>query len=165
MDLTENWVQVRAAFEAGIASSKHAAIATVGSDGFPHVTPIGFVFLREDRTAFYFEEYTRRMRENLERDPRVCLMSVNTGGWFWLTSLLKGRFESPPGVRLMGTAGARRPATEAEKDAYRARVKSLRATRGYELIWRDLSHVRDITLERFEPVVYPRMTDGLWRQP
>lgn len=162
MDLERNWTRVRAAFEAGIATSRHAAVATVSADGFPHVTPIGFVFLRDDRTAFYFEEYAQRLRENLERDPRVCLMTVDTGAWFWLKSLVKGRFDSPPGVRIKGIAGARRPATDDEKAAYRARVRSLRSTRGYELIWRDLSHVRDIRLESFAPVVYPGMTEGLW---
>lgn len=33
----------------------------------------------------------------------------------------------------------------------------------YELIWRDLRHVRDIRIEDFAPVSYPVMTDHLWR--
>jgi hypothetical protein len=163
MDLKENWEQIKIAFESGIESSRHCAIATVSADGYPHVTPIGFIFLREDQTAFYFEEYTKKMRENIERDPRVCLSVVNSGALFWLSSMFKGRFDSPPGVRLMGVAGQRRPATDGEKAAYLARVKPLRKTKGYALIWSDLNHVRDIKLERFEPVVYPKMTDGLWR--
>lgn len=61
----------------------------------------------EDCSAFYFEEYTAKMRRNIEHNPRVCLMSVNSDGWFWFRSLLKGRFASAPGVRLLGLAGER----------------------------------------------------------
>ena len=163
MELKENWAQIKVAFDAAIKSSKHSAIATVGADGFPHVTPIGFVFLRDDYTAYYFEEYTKRIPENLAHNPRVCLLLVNSNSWFWLSSLFRGKFASAPGIRLMGIAGERREATEDEKAAYQARVKPLRHSKGYDIIWRDLNHVRDIKLERFEPVSYPQMTDHIWR--
>jgi uncharacterized protein len=163
MDLETNWPQIKLAFDAAIKSSLHSAIATVGADGFPHVTPIGFVFLRDDYTAYYFEEYTKRIPENLAHNPRVCLLLVNSSSFFWLSSLFKGKFASSPGIRLMGTAGARRTATEQEKAAYRARVKPLRKLKGYDMIWRDLGHVRDVALERFEPVSYPQMTEHLWK--
>jgi hypothetical protein len=163
MDLKTNWEQVKQVFESGIKSSLHCAIATVGADGFPHVTPIGFIFLRDDYTAFYFEEYTHKIPHNLQHNPRVCLLTVNSGGWFWLRSLFAGRFASAPGIRLMGVARERRLASAREKETYRARVRPFRRLKGYGLIWRDLSYVRDIQLESFEPVAYPKMTDGLWR--
>lgn len=163
MDLKDNWAQIKTAFDSSIKSSRHCAIATVGADGYPHVTPIGFIFLRDDHSAFYFEEYTKKIPENIQHNPRVCVMLVNSGAMFWLTSLYRGRFASSPGIRLIGLAGERRLATDEEKAAYRARVKSLRLLKGYDLIWRDLSHVRELELERFEPVVYPKMTDHLWR--
>jgi uncharacterized protein len=59
-------------------------------------------------------------------------------------------------------ASARRPATQVELTAYQARVKPFRRLRGYDLIWKDLSHVRDITLTGLAPILYPTMTDGLW---
>lgn len=161
MDLRRNWEQIKIAFEGGIQSSRHCAIGTVGPDGCPHVTPIGFAFLRDDYTAYYFEEYTKQIPINLQHNPRVCLMLVNSSALLWLTSLYKGRFGSLPGIRLIGVAGERRLATEGEKAAYQARVKPLRRLKGYDLIWKDLNHVRDITLERFEPVTYPKMTDHL----
>jgi uncharacterized pyridoxamine 5'-phosphate oxidase family protein len=163
MELKDNWEQIKIAFERSINSSRHSAIATVGSDGSPHVTPLGFIFLRDDFSAFYFEEYAKQLPLNLAQNPRVCLLLVDSGSAFWLASLFKGRFASSPGIRLHGVAGERRMATEPEKAAYRARVKSVRKLRGYDLIWRDLNHVRDIKLERFDPVVYPQMTDHLWR--
>jgi nitroimidazol reductase NimA-like FMN-containing flavoprotein (pyridoxamine 5'-phosphate oxidase superfamily) len=163
MELKDHWRQIKLAFDAGIKSSLHCAIATVGADGWPHVTPIGFIFLRDDYSAYYFEEYTKKIPQNLAHNRRVCLMLVNSGSLFWLTSLFKGKFASPPGIRLMGVAGERRPASETEKAAYCARVKRFSKLKGYDLIWRDLNHVREIKLERFEPVVYPVMTAGLWR--
>jgi hypothetical protein len=163
MDLSKNWDLVKTTFEAGIKSSLHCAIASVGPDGCPHVTPIGFVFLRDDFSAFYFEEYTQKMRRNIEHNPRVCLLVVNSSRWLWLASLFKGRFTAPPGLRLVGLAGERRPAREEEKALYRARVRPFRRLKGYDLIWKDLNFVREIRLESFEPVVYPKMTDQLFR--
>ena len=33
---------------------------------------------------------------------------------------------------------------------------------GHKLLWNDLRTVRDIRFDRFEPVAYPVMCDGLW---
>jgi uncharacterized protein len=162
MDLEANWSQIRATFEASLESSLHCAIATTDADGNPHVTPIGHIFLRDDRTAYYFEEHARKLPQNLAHNPRVCLLLVNSSRWLWATSLYRGRFANPPGLRLMGIAGERRLATEQEKVAYEARVRRFRRLKGYALIWKDLNHVRDIQLRSFEPIVYPTMTDGLW---
>jgi hypothetical protein len=162
MELRDNWPQIKATFDSAIATSLHCAIASVSAAGQPHVTPIGFIFLRDDFSAFYFEEYPNTLRENLAHNRRVCLSLVNSSRMFWFRSLLRGRFVSPPGVRLMGVAGERRRATDQERALYLARVRPLRRLRGYDLIWRDLSHVRDIQLESFAPVVYPKMTEGLW---
>jgi hypothetical protein len=160
-ELRDNWQQIRTVFDAGIKSSLHCAIASVGADGCPHVTPIGFVFLRDDYSAYYFEEYAQKLPQNLAHNPRVCLLVVNSGRWFWLRAMFRGRFASLPGIRLTGSAGARRAATDAERATYQARVKALRHTRGYQLIWRDLRHVREIKLDGFAPVAYPHMTEGL----
>ncbi|MDB4976530.1 MAG: pyridoxamine 5-phosphate oxidase-related, FMN-binding protein [Myxococcaceae bacterium] len=162
MNLRENWPQIRSTFESSLHSSLHCAIATIRDDGYPHVTPIGHIFLRDDQTAFYFEEHARRLPENLQHNPRVCLLFVNSKRWFWARALFRGRFVSPPGMRLLGVAGDRREATNAELAAYEARVKSFKRLKGYSLIWKDLRHVRDIKLEHCEPIVYPYMTDGLW---
>ena len=80
-----------------------------------------------------------------------------------LNSASNVTMHQPPGLRLIGTAGERRLATADEKAAYRARVKLFRGLKGYDLIWRDLNHVREIKLERCEPVRHPQMTEHLWR--
>ena len=161
--MQENWPQIRATFQSSIQSSLHCAIATTREDGYPHITPIGHIFLRDDQTAFYFEEHPRRLPQNLMHDRRVCLLFVNSTRWFWASSLFSGRFASAPGMRLLGVAGDRRAATDAEKSAYQQRVRAFKRLKGYALIWKDLSHVRDIKLEQCEPVLYPHMTDGLWK--
>jgi len=54
------------------------------------------------------------MRQNLDRDQRICVLAVTGGFWFWLKALFRGRFDAHPGLRLTGHAGARREATEEE---------------------------------------------------
>ncbi len=163
MDLESNWEQIRATFDASLRSSLHCAIATADAEGTPHVTPIGHIFLRANRTAFYFEEHARTLPKNLLENRRVCLLLVNSSRRFWATSLFRGRFASPPGLRLTGVAGERRRATEEEKALYQARVRAFRSLKGYALIWKGLEHVRDIELRSVEPILYRKMTDGLWR--
>lgn len=162
MDLQRNWPRIRAAFEAGVRSSHYCAIATTGPDGTPHVTPIGFVFARDDASLYYFEEHPRHLPANLEHNPRVCVLAVDRSPTLWGMFLLRGRFASPPGVRLIGVAGARRTASAEEREALRRRIGPLRRATGAKLIWANLEHVRDIRVERCEPVTYPRVTEHLW---
>ena len=163
MDLKANWPTIKRTFDAAIGSSRHCAIASVAPDGSPSVTPIGFIFLRDDQTAYYFEEHARQLPANLEHNPAVALLLVNSGAVFWASFLLRGRFSAPPGIRLKGVAGARRPATDAERKALAARIRPFRRFKGSDLIWSRLEHVRDIRIERCEPVTYPNVTEGLWR--
>lgn len=48
MDLRTDWLAIKKVFEAGVRSSKHCAVASVDKQLRPHVTPIGFMFLRDD---------------------------------------------------------------------------------------------------------------------
>ncbi|WP_421845170.1 pyridoxamine 5'-phosphate oxidase family protein [Mycobacterium sp.] len=91
----ESWRTIRETVARAKQSSMHCAIASVDPDGTPHITPVGTVFLRDDRTGFYFDQYTSALARNIEADPRVCLMAVDTGRLFWLRSLLAGRFIAP----------------------------------------------------------------------
>ena len=161
MDLESDWTSIKAAFEAGIASSKHCAIATVSSDGYPHVTPIGFLFLRDDRSAFYFEKHAKKLPANLTHDRRVCLMTVQSGLLFWLRALQNARFPSLPGVRLYGEAGDLRPARPDELGRLERRMGAARRLPGAKLIWSGLDSVRDIRLTAVEPAVYPHMMSHL----
>jgi hypothetical protein len=103
MDLRENWDQIKSTFDASLRSSLHCAVGTVGADGHPHVTPIGFVFLRDDCTAYYFEEYTKKIPRNLEHNPRVCLLLVNSKRGFWFMSLYRGGSRRLPASASWGS--------------------------------------------------------------
>ena len=111
--------------------------------------------------AVYFDRFPRRLGENLARDARICILAVDSRAPFWLKGLARARFESAPGVRLYGrVVGERRPATAAERAGWERRVRWLP---GYEPLWGHLDEVRDLELDRFEPVQLGPMTAGLWR--
>lgn len=162
MNLKEHWAEIRRVVERGQKSSVHCAIASVDSEGYPNVTPVGTVFLRDDQTGFYFDQYTNVLAKNLETNPNICLMTVNTKPSFWFKSLFIGRFSSPPGVRLYGTVDALRPATKEELRQINQRVNPTHWLKGSRLLWSDFTHVRDIKFTSFRPVTYPVMMDGLW---
>jgi uncharacterized protein len=163
MEIINHWKTIREIFEEAYKSCSHLAIATVNEDGSPHVTPIGALFLREDQTGFYFEEYPSKMPENLKRNPRVCILAVNADKLFWAKSLLEGKFAAPPAVRLTGTAGELREATSQERVEWQKRVALAKVTRGYHLLrWDRFGHVRDIRFESFEPVDLGDMTNRFW---
>lgn len=162
MNIKTHWDEIKRVVERGQKSAIHCAIASVDQDGCPNVTPVGTVFLRDDQTGFYFDQYTNALAKNLTTNPNICLMTVNTKSSFWFKSLLKGQFSSPPGVRLYGTVGALRPATTEELAKIEKRIRPTRWMKGSRLLWSDFTHVRDIQFTSFRPVSYPVMMEGLW---
>lgn len=160
--LQAHWPQIRRTVDAGRRANLHCALATVSPEGWPHVTPVGTVFLRDDGTGYYFDPHAHTLSAHLAHNPRLCLMAVDTRRWMWFVSFVLGRFIKPPGVRLYGEVGPQRPATADELAAVNARVRSTRGFKGNRLIWSSFTHVRDIRFTAFSPVVYPVMTDGLW---
>lgn len=162
MEIGHHWETIRAVFEEAYKSGLHFALATVNEDGSPHVTPIGALILRDDRTGFYFEENPTSMPENLKRDPRVCILGVNADKSFWGQALIGGKFDAPPAVRLMGRVGQIRKATPEEIEAWQKKIAVVKGTKGHTLLWEKMSRVRDIFFDSFEPVQLGEMTDGLW---
>lgn len=162
MDLKTHWHTIQQVVEQALSSSIHCAIASVAPDGTPNITPVGTVFLRDDGTGYYFDQYTSALAANLAHNPNICLMAVNTSRLFWLRSFAQGQFTSPPGLRLYGQVGPLRPATVGERQLIEARVRPTRWLKGSRLLWSDFTHVRDITFTSFRPVTYPKMMQGLW---
>lgn len=161
MDLVENWSDIQAVFESSIRSSKHAAIATVDAKGCPTITPIGFTFLNDDQTAYYFETHSEAMPVNLESNKNVCLLLVNSSTFFWAKSFFKGKFSSYPGIRLYGTAGERRQASPEELTRLKKRMGAAALLKGRHLIWADLTTVRDVQITSVRPIKYPKMMEHL----
>ena len=162
MNIGKHWKTIQMVFQESYDSSLHYAVATVNDDGSPHVTPIAALFLRENKTGFYFEEFSVIMASNLNQSPRICILAVNSDKSFWRNSLLAGKCETPPSVRLMGTAGERREATEEEVSMWQKRVAFARGIKGYDIIWKNLRMVRDVYFDSFEPVLLGEMTRDLW---
>ena len=162
MEIGKHWKTIQMVFEQS-RSSMHCAVATVNADGSPHVTPIASLFLRKDKTGFYFDEFPVHMSRNLERDPRVCILAVNSNPQFWQKSLVAGKFETPPAVRLMGSVGKKREGTEEEIAMWQNHVKLARGTKGHDILWKNMRMVRDIQFDSFEPVSGGEMTQDLWK--
>ena len=156
-----DWTTAREMFRRAFRSSFHYSIATVGEDGAPHVTPIGSVLLTDPGKGIFFEIFTSQLGRNLDNDARVCVMAVDSGKRFWLTSLARGRFAGSPALRLIGTAGPRRAATLEEQQLWLRRVRSSRRLKGHRLLWGDITYVRDLTFDAALPVRIGTMTRGV----
>lgn len=158
MNIEAHWKTIRSICKQAFRSSLHYAMATVTPEGLPHVTPIGSLLLREPGHAIYFEEFTQNMPHNLENNRNVCVLAVRSGLLFWLCALFRGGFDSPPGIRLHGTVGPPRPATDGEMALWRHRVRRLRATKGYEIMWSKMCTVRDVKFTSADAIHMGEMT-------
>jgi len=162
MELNENWGNIKRLFKQSFRSSFHYAIATVSEQGEPHVTPIGSLILGDVGQGMYFEEYPRQLTRNLAKNKQVCVLAVNSSPWFWLKSLIRGRFSEPPAVRLYGVVGEVREATDKEIALLQRRVRKVSFTKGHAMLWKKMSKVRDVKFSRMEPVLIGEMTRGIW---
>ena len=161
MELLADWKEINCLFKDSFSSSFHFAIATVAENGEPHVTPIGSLILGEPGHGLYFEKFPKGLPSNLATNQQVCVLAVNSSRWFWLRSLVRGKFASFPAIRLHGNAGELRNATDKEIMLWQKRVTLARFSKGHALMWRDMSRVRDIEFTRAEPVHLGQMTSGI----
>lgn len=156
-----NWSAIKRVFSKSQKSNMHANIASVSSEGMPNITPIGTVFLNENGTGFLFDSFSQQLSENLEQNSNVCISVVNSSKIFWLSSFIKGRFDDYPGVRLYTKLGELRLATDQEKLLVDTRIRSLKWTKGSQLIWSDFTHVREFKVDDYRWIQYPNMMDNL----
>lgn len=163
MEPTANWKEVKGLFKDSFKSSFHFSIATVSENGEPHVTPIGSLILGQPGCGIYFERFPKTLPRNLANSRQVCVLAVNSSRWFWLKSLVRGNFASPPAVRLHGIAGELRDATNTEIALWQKRVRRVSFSKGHALMWRGMTKVRDIKFTKVEPVQIGQMTSDLWK--
>ncbi len=162
MKIEDHWHEIKKIFIKTGKKNNHFAFATVDKNGNPHITPIGSLILKDNCNGFFFDRFPVNMKENFKTSDRVSVLTVNTGFFFWLKSIRKGKFESPPGIRLYGKVGELRNATEAEKEMWQKKVHFTRRTKGYKILWKDMDYVRDISFDDFKLVTAGAMTKGLW---
>ncbi len=163
-NLIKNWAEVNKIFKNSFLSSFHYSFGTVSKNGTPHITPIGSLILNpKEPKGVYFEIFTGKLKENIERNPNVCVMAVNSSKFFWLKSLMLNNFSTSPGIRLFGKATNRRRATDIEILRWRRRIRPLRITPGYDSLWKNLEYVREIEFEYFETIDLGRTTKRLFQ--
>jgi len=163
MDLNTNWKEIRRLFKNSFNSSFHFAIASVTEKGEPNVTPIGSLILGKPGCGFYFEKFTQHLPRNYGSNKQICVLTVNSSKWFWLKSLLGGKFTSPPAVRMHGVVGNLREATDKEIALWQKRVKRVSFSKGHAMMWKSMSMVRDIEFTKIEPVHIGEMTRNTWK--
>jgi hypothetical protein len=161
--MIKNWKEVKVVFKKSFKSSFHYSIATVTENGEPHVTPIGSLILGKPGHGIYFEEFTKQLPNNIKTNKQVCVLAVNSSKWFWVKSLVSGRFSSPPAVRLHGTVGNIREATKKEIKQWQNRVKSVSFSKGHAMMWANMKMVREIEFTNIEPVHMGKMTRDNWK--
>ncbi len=137
----------------------YCTFSTVNEDGSPRVAPYTSMILGENKQGFYFDELSHSTSSNLERDQRICVLIVKNNKWFWIKTVLLGRFDHPPGIRLMGKVGKKREATEQEINAFKKPLSPLKFFKGYEPIWGFMKHGREIHFNEFETVKCRTLTE------
>ncbi|MBW2607263.1 MAG: pyridoxamine 5'-phosphate oxidase family protein [Deltaproteobacteria bacterium] len=158
MQLTENnWEQICTFFSdtSHVTASPtipYCVFATVNENGTPRIAPYTSLILGKNMKGFYFDESSRQMSQNLERDKRICVLLVKNKRWFWIKTLLLGRFDHAPAIRLMGTVGKKRNATMQEINAFINPLKKLKIFKGYQPLWGIMKNGREIYFESFETV-------------
>lgn len=162
MTLTKHWKAIRLHFNKSFRKNLHVAVASVGNDNMPTVTPIGSMFLNGNQTGFYFEKYASRLPAHAKTNKNVCVLAVNSNKWFWLKALFKGVFKAPPAIKLYGELGETRKASEVELSRLKRRMKSSKGMKGHEYLWGDMAIVRDITFTKAEVSNLGNMTKGIF---
>ncbi len=160
MELTHDiWQEVRKEWRKCLPI---ASVATVSEDGIPHLAPVGSLLLNDDMTGFFFQIFLNQSGQNLENNASLCAMWVKSSPAFWLKSLWRGEFDSPPALRLVGSAGQRRASTERERQRWLKRVRMVRRLKGHDKLWGSLNYVREVRFERVVPVRIGSMTKKDW---
>lgn len=87
------------------------------------------------------------------------MLIVKNNKWFWIKTVILGRFDHPPGIRLMGKVGKKREATEQEINAFKKPLSPLKFFKGYEPIWGFMKYGREIYFDAFETVKCRTLTE------
>lgn len=158
MDIKTNWKEIKDHFNRSFRTNFHVSIASVDKENNPTVTPIGSLFLNNNRTGFYFEKYPTNLPVNAEDNPNICVLAVNSNIWFWIKSLFFGKFKKYPAIKLYGQLGSKRRATDIEIKKLNNRMKSTKGLKGNSYLWGKMEYVRDVSFTKAEKVNLGEMT-------
>ncbi len=161
MDIKTDWSTIRLHFNKSFRSNFHVSIGSVNSENKPTVTPIGSLFLNDNQTGFYFEKFPSKLPIHVKTNRNICALGVNSGRFFWLKSLFKGKFVNYPAIKLYGELGERREATPKETNRLNRRMKATKALKGNKYLWGKMEFVREISFIKAEKVNLGKMTNEL----
>ncbi|MCK5206508.1 MAG: hypothetical protein KAQ79_00760 [Cyclobacteriaceae bacterium] len=161
MDIKINWKKIKLHFSKSFRSNFYVSIASVDSENNPTVTPIGSLFLKNNQTGFYFEKYPSKLPIYAKINRKICVMAVNSSMWFWIKSLIKGKFNNYPAIKLYGELGQKREATKIEITRLNRRMKTTKGMKGNTYLWGDMKFVREISFKKAEKINLGEMTKDL----
>lgn len=162
--IEKEWKRIREHFRRSRQANSHFVISLVDDEGYPRTMPIGSVMLNREPGGYFFEKFTSTFSRYGTPGQKICMLAVNTGRWFWIKSIFKGRFERPPAIRLYGRLGELREGTPEERERFQRMVRPVRGTKGHRLMWEDMSRVRELIFDRAEGANLGKMTEALWKE-
>jgi len=158
MDIDSDWNAIRKHFNTSFKSNFHVSVASVDSENNPTVTPIGSLFLNDDRTGFYFEKYPVKLPIHAENNTNICVLAVNSGTSFWLKALFSGKFTKPPAIKIYGHLGKKRRASQKEISRLKRRMKVTQVLKGNRYLWGDMEYIRELKFTWAEKINLGQMT-------
>ena len=158
MDIKIDWNKIRKHFNKSFRSNFYVSIASVDSEHNPTVTPIGSLFLNDNQTGFYFEKFVSKLPKHAKENPKICVLGVNSGRFFWVKSLFREKFSDFPAIKLYGELGEKRKATEKEIARLNRRIKNTNGLKGNTYLWKKMEFVREIRFTHAEKINLGKMT-------
>jgi hypothetical protein len=156
MKITEEIFQTK--IKPLIAKSTYCSIATINEEGIAHVSPIGSVILKSKSRGVFFEKFTKSIPNNIKTNTKATIMCVNDGRWYWLKSLILGKFKSPPAIRMLVKFGNLRDEDNSEGSIFKRKVSLFKFTKGHKLLWSEMSQIREFEIIDYKPVYIGNMT-------
>ncbi|WP_108868545.1 pyridoxamine 5'-phosphate oxidase [Aquimarina aquimarini] len=158
MNIVTEWKSIRIHFNKSFKSSLHVSIASVDPNNTPTITPIGSLFLNDNQTGFYFEKFVSKLPIHANINKNICVLGVNSNSLFWIKSLFKEKFSTPPAIKLYGELGEKRKATSKEIKRLDRRMKLTNGLKGNSYLWKKMEYVRDIKFTSAEKINLGKMT-------
>jgi uncharacterized protein len=158
MDIKKDWDAIRL-FMNNKADKYY--FASADAEGTPHITPIGSIRLTAPGEGYYLEKYPSTLPAHLAANPKVCILAMHLTKWAFLKGMVRGRLTELPGLRLHATLGLRREATEEEIDNFLRRMSWLKPFKGYDLLWSQMRHVREVRVHGADALTIGPLTRGV----
>lgn len=161
MNLITDWKIIRTHFNKSFRSNFYVSIASVDAQNNPTVTPIGSLFLNDNQTGFYFEKFPSKLPIHANINKNICVLGVNSNRLFWVKSLFKEKFSTPPAIKLYGELGEKRKATQKEIERLNRRMRATKGLKGNTYLWKNMEYVREVKFTKAEQINLGKMTNQL----